>query len=107
MGKPLQEPGKHFRHGLLEGFLFFYDTYLGIPLEHLEAVRSPAKIRGEVRSGMVAFHVKAALPELAFTDIENPALVDNVYRFSILTIVLGQCFNLEFFHPCYLPVAFD
>ena len=92
--------------GLRGNLLFFYDTDLGISVEHLEAVRSPTEIRGEVRSGMVAFHVKAALPELASTDIENPALVDNVYRFSILTIVLGQCFNLEFSHQCYLPVAF-
>ena len=55
-------------------------------------------ICGKVATGMVAFHVKPCLPQLARTDVDYPALVGYVHRLSIFTVECRQRFRVEFLH---------
>jgi hypothetical protein len=47
---------------------------------------STLDIRGQILSGVVAFHVQAAFPQFTFAHVEYFALVGNINRLSILPV---------------------
>jgi hypothetical protein len=55
---------------------------------------------------MVAFHVKAAFPQIAGRHVNDFAAVGNVYGLAVLAIELSEFFGTEFFDGPSPPSSF-
>jgi len=68
-----------------------------ISVQDFQLVRGCLDVGGEVFARMVAFHVKAALPQFAGRHINDLAAVGNIDRLSVLAVELSKFFRAEFF----------
>ena len=69
-------------------------------------MRGCLDIGGEVFARMVAFHVKAALPQFAGRYINDIAAVGDVHRLTVLAVELSEFFWAEFLDGP-LPPSFN
>jgi hypothetical protein len=66
-------------------------------------VRGQFNVIGEVLTGVVTFHVGSALPQFAFADIINLAVIRNINRLSVTAVKFRQYVSIEFLHLQKLP----
>ena len=76
---------------LIHGIFFrFENPHLWKFFENLCAMWRTSDLLSQLRSRLVPPHVKSWLPQFAFRNIVDFALVGDVYRLSIFAIELGQ-----------------